>query len=537
MFRYRCPKCRQTLQAPEIRAGKATVCPKCSSKITIPADPAQWLTDAPQPATTEAKSKPEPVGATRQSDFGDVMAPIHVGMGEAAASPKVEAPAPRVDAPPPSPPEPIPAATTSASTTTPPPAPETQVKVTPAPPPTERPQPRRVVTTSSASNGAHAAVDDSVSFNQSLHLRSEMDIAAALTDVLTSRMKPPPKPPRDLNPSTAFWLILTGIGVILLSMTLFKNVDYLQWVKFIGWAEVAIGYIWIVVLAFRRAPASAAYCAIPPVTFWYLVQKRYRRYRPLRFVATGALLVLFGWLAPRVLTQTRQLSGADEPLVPPQEQDASSLSKVEQVRLYRDKRQFDRLIALLRNLDRTEPLFAASPGERVELAAELQKLADPAVTSDPGIRAAAIPAYVRWSGNDARGLLLAAIQGHPDERKVAIQLLHKWRDDPDVARVLASRLGNRDESDLAKNALVIMDPATVIQAIKPLLSDKRKDKTVHLAALDLLAVAGIGDFNGGDDVIKFLQGELDKFTDQALNRQVQLTILRIKENLSQPPKS
>lgn len=526
MFRYRCPKCRQTLQAPEIRAGKATVCPKCSSKITIPSDPAQWLTDAPQPAAAEpARSTPEPAAA-RVPDYGDVLAPIHVGA--AAPSPQVEAMAaaasPRVESQP----------AANAVTTTPPPPAETQVKTAPAP--SERPQPRRVVTTVAPANGAHA--DDSVSFNQPLSLRSEMDIAAALTDVLTTRMKPPPKPPRDLYPSTAFWLILTGIAVILLSLTLFKNVDHLKWVKFIGWTEIAVGYIWIVVLAFRREPASAAYCIVPPITFWYLIQKRYRRYRPLRFVGTGALLVIFAWLAPQVMSETRKFSGASEPVIVTQEQDANDLPKIDQIRLYRDKRQFDRLIQVLRNLDRTEPLFAASPTERAELAVELRRLVNPAITSDPGIRAAAIPAYVRWGGDDARALLLGAIQGHPDERKQALQLLHTWRTDPDVARVLASRLGNRDESDLAKNSLVLMDPATVVQAIKPLLSDKRKDKTIHLAALDLLAVPGIGDvkLSADDDVIKFLQGEVEKFNDQALNRQVQLTILKIKENMDQKPR-
>jgi hypothetical protein len=49
MFRYRCPHCTKLLQAPEVRAGKATVCPKCSQALTIPADKADWLNERGEP--------------------------------------------------------------------------------------------------------------------------------------------------------------------------------------------------------------------------------------------------------------------------------------------------------------------------------------------------------------------------------------------------------------------------------------------------------------------------------------------------------
>ena len=39
MFRYRCPHCSQLLQALEMRAGKTTVCSKCSQPLTIPGNP------------------------------------------------------------------------------------------------------------------------------------------------------------------------------------------------------------------------------------------------------------------------------------------------------------------------------------------------------------------------------------------------------------------------------------------------------------------------------------------------------------------
>src|SRR5437764_15053206 len=59
MFRYRCPHCRQILQALEIRAGKTTICSKCSKALTIPADRAEWLdeTGNPLPAVAPAKAE------------------------------------------------------------------------------------------------------------------------------------------------------------------------------------------------------------------------------------------------------------------------------------------------------------------------------------------------------------------------------------------------------------------------------------------------------------------------------------------------
>src|SRR6478672_7740428 len=45
MFRYRCPHCTKLLSAPEVRAGKTTVCSKCSQPLTIPGDKTEWLNE------------------------------------------------------------------------------------------------------------------------------------------------------------------------------------------------------------------------------------------------------------------------------------------------------------------------------------------------------------------------------------------------------------------------------------------------------------------------------------------------------------
>lgn len=369
-------------------------------------------------------------------------------------------------------------------------------------------------------NGSHSSA---------MQLRTEMDIAAALTDVLTTRMKPPPKPPRDLYPSTAFWLLFTGIAIGLLGLTLFSTADHLKWVGFIGAGEMAAGYLWIIWLVFRRQPSSAALCALPPVTVWYLTRRRYRHYRPLRFVLTGAVLVALAGLAPYALSRTRDFAGAYERTGEPLPPDITTRPEVEQLREYREKRQIDKLVNLLHKLDRTDPDFSESAKNRGEIATELRVMCDPAKTSDTTVRAAALPAYARWSkGDDARAVVLTAVQGHPDERREAIRLLPRWRD-ADVARVLASRLGNRDESTLAKNALIDLGGSLAVQALIPILRNKDNDKVVQLAALDLLAHPRIGD----DEAIAFLRSEKDKFTDQTLSRQAEQKILEIQNNQRQ----
>src|SRR5207237_118581 len=67
MFRYRCPNCRQVLQALEIRAGKTTICSKCSQSIAIPADRTLWIDEA---------AAPPPPAAARPAADGPAHAPL-----------------------------------------------------------------------------------------------------------------------------------------------------------------------------------------------------------------------------------------------------------------------------------------------------------------------------------------------------------------------------------------------------------------------------------------------------------------------------
>src|SRR5206468_5416617 len=124
-------------------------------------------------------------------------------------------------------------------------------------------------------------------------------------------------PRRDLRPSTAAWLALTGLGAVFLLVTLFTTANYALWAGAAGVTLILLGYGWIVWLTSLRDPGRAVVCAVPPLTFYYLVQWKYAKLRPLWFVATGALLVALAALAPHVAPRTRALAGAGRSPAPP----------------------------------------------------------------------------------------------------------------------------------------------------------------------------------------------------------------------------
>ena len=100
MFRYRCPHCRQVLQALEIRAGKTTICSKCSKPLTIPADPSEWLTDRGESDATismlKSKASPHELPVVPSSDTDQMphqpgyLEPIFVGSPAPLPDPTAE---------------------------------------------------------------------------------------------------------------------------------------------------------------------------------------------------------------------------------------------------------------------------------------------------------------------------------------------------------------------------------------------------------------------------------------------------------------
>ncbi|HUR52903.1 MAG TPA: hypothetical protein VMZ71_02145 [Gemmataceae bacterium] len=570
MFRYRCPQCDQLLQALEMRAGKTTVCSKCSRPLTIPADRADWLDEHGEPLQTQdpasaiisgGSSNVLSADAVRRTthlpsfnplDEFDVHAPIVLGDDDGVVNltpPGVVPPPPPPQplAPPPArkvyeatpTPAPRPAPTRAPAPTPaarPSPVPAPAAEVPPAPVPaaspngTKKPEPDwggvrdqlpkrpgRVVATTPAPPPSRPAPlapravaparppeapprgdnwpendPDAVSFSDPLKLRSQMDIAADLSMVLSTRMKPPPEPPRDLNPSTAAWLLLTGLAVLLLVLSMVTQADYLWGAGFVGAVEVAVGYVWIVWMTFRRGWQRGVACAIPPVTFYYLFQKKYARFRPLRFVLTGAAIIGVALMAVKAQDRTRAWSGATAPPVAEPPPDVSKQSKLVQLREYREQRNYGPLLVVLRSLAGTDHDFSKEATQRGELAAELKALCSHQLSD---VKVEALAAYTRWALDeaDALRLCLAALRSsNPEERMTGIRLLPKWKDGPaasSIASAIASRLGRvSPETNCARDALVEIGGAAAEQAVIPIL--EAEDQQTRTVAIDLLEKVG-----------------------------------------------
>src|SRR6185312_10962235 len=226
MFRYRCPRCSVVLQALEIRAGKNTVCSKCSRPIVIPADKAQWVNEKGDPLLTSPTMviptglTPPPLLRPMAMDLAsessadadnDVLGAISHGDIDlpSEAEPTAAPETPAVVEPPKTPapafsrslPEPddgdgrvelYPAG----------PAVPAPVAETPRPPRTPTPQPRREPepawsgpSSRSPSRGQRVvqsvpadANPAAVALTEPLRLRTGMDIAVDLTSALAMRM-------------------------------------------------------------------------------------------------------------------------------------------------------------------------------------------------------------------------------------------------------------------------------------------------------------------------------------------------------------
>jgi hypothetical protein len=693
MFRYRCPHCSQVLQALEIRAGKTTICSKCSRPLTIPSDRSQWLNErgdplAASPTLNLSSGAAGRLAAPRdEHDAGDdVLGAIFVGSdaaptgltakdlppfaaraGQPAAEPP-PGPAPRTgripfplpDAPrsaawliPPSraedarptaaaPPAPAPAETPApAARAEEPPAPEPERP--PAPPvepeeagvarlfdlpparhgeesyegsgsifhmdpppvespsevgllpaeeapaaetkpaePTAEPRPdetvvaptpalakppeprkaappeppraepprrsgrprlepvpvpvtpprgagrephrRRVVATTPAP--LPRTDPDPAVFAEPFRAHEQEEIAAHLTAALTSRMKPPPEPPRDLRPSTALWLVATGIGATLLLLALVTSGNYLWAAGYVGAVEVAIGYGWIVWLAFRREPRRGLLCAIPPLTAGYLIERKYAKLRPLRFVVTGLVLIALAAVGGLAQSRTRGWAGVQEPGPPaPSPADLEKMPKLDQIRAYRKQRSIDPLVRVLEVLAKTDPAFSEDAKDRAELTAELRTLCS---DQHADVRVAALAAYARWGGDEARGACLRFVASESqDERRAALRLLPRWKD-PEVARAVAARIGRPGtETTLAVEALLEIGGPAAEQAAIPLL--RAEDQGTRLTAIDILEKVG------GPDAAAVLT-EMGNSDDPAVRQRAAVKAQAIKARLQGPKK-
>jgi hypothetical protein len=470
MIRYRCPHCAALLAAHERRAGQSSVCKACLKPHPIPADPSLWLADSGEALRPVEPAAPAPTRAPTPA--------FEPALAEGSPPSLTEFHLPEPALAPASPREPVPVAARAAAepggemaaesdsgavaTMTPPRG------AVPAPP--ARPAPPLAVVAS-----------------EPVRAQTQADIAVALTAALAARMKPPPAPRRDLRPSTALWLVTTGAAVALLLVSMFTSADFLLPALLLGAAQVLAGYAWIVRLAHLRDPRRGLLCAVPPLTLYYLAQYRYSRLRPLRFVLTGAALVVLCLVASPLLPKTRALVKGDERPAAPQP-DPAAMSKLEQLRYFAERKDYDSLGKLLDVLAKTDPLLSEDAKDRAPLAAELRKLCEHPLTD---VRVQAMAAYARWDPEGARAVCLAALRSPTyEERRMALHLLPQWKD-AETARAVQSLIGRPGtvETNQAKAALEEIGGAPAEQAAIALLN-RAEDQATKLTALAILEKVG-----------------------------------------------
>jgi hypothetical protein len=259
-------------------------------------------------------------------------------------------------------------------------------------------------------------------------------------------------------------------------------------------------------------------CAVPPATLYFLGQAKYARLRPLRFVATGAVLIGLGVLLPTLAPTTRSWVG-----VRPQEKSVVESppgegTKLEQLRSLRDRKAYDQLIELVRSLARTDEILSADARDREKLAAELRSLVN---HPDTGVKVAALEAYARWGGPDARELCLAALGRSEEEKLVALRLLPQWKDSetaPAVAQAVAALIvrpglvTNRAISALEE----IGGPAAESAALSLLTrSDEQASRVIALNILEKV---------GGERAITILRGYAMTTLDQTIKSKTLETV-------------
>ncbi len=311
-----------------------------------------------------------------------------------------------------------------------------------------------------------------------------VDLASELSAALSARMNPPPEPPSDLRISTGAWLLLSAAAGLLWLVGVTYEPELLPFVAVIGALEASFGYLWAAYLAGRRDWVRGVVTLIPPVTVWRLFRPfGDQGFRPLRFVATGLLLLALYAIGPVVRAAILPVFTVFEPVRvdPP----APPPSPAERLRTAAGQKHPDALLGELAELTRPEAVRAAPEQDRKETAAELKRL----VGDDrPEVRAAALAALAAWDPDAARGPALAALRSaDAAERKRALTLAARWPDD-EVAKAVADRLTDRQEGHAAQTALLEIGGRPAEGAVLPLL--KSEDSSVRMMAMDLLEKVG-----------------------------------------------
>jgi hypothetical protein len=520
MIRYACPHCAAVSAAVnERRAGQPSVCRKCLAAHTIPADPALWLTELGEPlypvapiAPVEVR-EPEPVAVApievREPEPVPVVAAREPEPVRVVILPRAPEPEPQRE------PE-VPAAAVAVATPPPLAAPP---RPRPLPVPAVTPVPRRAPAPAAAQSANER-------YGEPVQLQTQADITAALTAALSSRMKPRARERRDLRPSTALWLLLTGLGLALALVALFLDTEYRAGVFAVAAAQVFAGYAWIVRLTSMRDTSRGWACAVPPLTFGYLAQYKYAKLRPLRFVVTGAVLAGLGFAVPALAPHLHGAFAKPEGPAAVEQPRPEARSRLAQLKLYRESRSYDALLKLLEALAKADPYHAADRDDGPAIAAELKTLCDHQLTD---VKVRAMAAYARWDPREARVVCLAAVRStSSEEREWALRLLPQWKDN-EVARAVQGLIGRPGsaESNRAKAALEEIGGPPAEQAALALLN-RAEDQPTKLTALVILEKVG------GPETARKLQAYAQGTDDPAVRARAHATIDAIEARAKIP---
>jgi hypothetical protein len=353
-----------------------------------------------------------------------------------------------------------------------------------------------------------------------LALRSAgADLAAELSAALTLRMKPPPEPDPELMLTT-----LAGVGLAVLALVLWvAGILYdpttLPFVALIGVLLISVGYLWgaytarglgklLLTLAAAAAVAAglvwviqrqvnAAWAdlpsnllpalALPGVSVLCALPLGVTRFRPLRFILAGEVLVLLFVVSPAARSAVQKGFDYLQP-VPPAV--PAPVSPAERVRGLAERKSADALLAELAELADPGRVKKADPTDRLELPTELARLCDPATEPRAEVRAAALAALAAWKPEATRPAVLAAVKStDPGERRLGLQLAGRWAD-TEMAAAVAARLSDRQEWADAQKALKAMGGSAAEGAVLPLIRTEERGDTLLLLMELLEAVGG-----------------------------------------------
>ncbi|AWM40684.1 hypothetical protein [Gemmata obscuriglobus] len=302
-------------------------------------------------------------------------------------------------------------------------------------------------------------------------------------------MKPRAAPRRDLRPSTALWMLLTGLGVAFFLAALFTGPANRWVVLGAGALQITLGYAWIVRLTAMRSAVRGRLCAVPVITPYYLFQQKYAKLRPLRFVLTGAALVALSLIVPAVADLTQPLAPKAEPRPTPL--DPSTQPVLAQLRTYRERSDYGGLVRTLGLLAKSDTIHSVDARDRAEIAVELEGLCK---HEDRTVRLGAMAALVSWdttpNNAKARQVCLDAIRSQSEEERYrALCLLSHWKD-AETARAAQSLIGRPNrQTNQAKQALEEIGGPHA-EAAGLVLLKRADDLTVRLIAIDILLKVG-----------------------------------------------